>query len=365
MSSEFRRVLKHTFIYGFGSIISKMIGFIMIPIYTRFLDPDAYGLIELLEMTINVLQLIVTLSLPITMLRFFSEDRSREAWDKIISTTILCTGFLAVVTAGLCILYSPHLSLLILGNRGHAHPFTVMMFIMIFNCLIELPLVVLRAKEQSIRFISVCMARFLLACFLNIFFIVILRQGIAGWLLSSLWTSVIICSYLLITTLAGVRKIRFSFSLLKRMTAYTLPLIPAGLAMFWIHNGDRYILNAVKGLTDVGIYGLGYKFAIMISFLIGQPFFLIWSVRMFDVLEQKGGDKVFARTFTYFASVVIMAWLFLSVVVEDVISIMADDVYHTAVFVRNNQGCDSSLVRSEISRGIPIWALDRHGVCAA
>ena len=63
---------------------------------------------------------------------------------------------------------------------------------------------------------------------------------------------------------------------------------------------------------------------------IGQPFFLIWSVRMFDVFEQTGGAKIYARAFTYFASVTIMFWLFLSATIKDVIQIMTDTPFHSA-----------------------------------
>ncbi len=333
MSSEFKNIFKHSFVYGVGSILTKLVGFVMIPVYcnTKFLKPEELGLMEILDNTINIISLIAGMGLCTAILRFYSEDKRRVARETLISTAVLVTALATGIAALLGIIFSTELSFLLMKTRGYGHPFTVMMFILFFSCLVELPKVVLRAKERSTTFILVCIGQLFLACALNIFFIVVLRRGIAGWLLGTLWTSVITCSYLVVTTLGDVRKIRFSFSLLKRMLPYSLPLIPSSLAMAWIHIGDRFILiRGEDGASDTGIYGLGYRFAMMIVFLIAQPFFLAWSVRMFDVFEGKDGPRAYARIFTYFVSVMFMAWLFLSVVVEDVISIMTDDVYHTA-----------------------------------
>jgi O-antigen/teichoic acid export membrane protein len=331
--NEFQRILKHSFIYGLGNILSKLIGFILIPVYTNILTPDEYGEIALLQNTMNIIQIIVGLGLAVAFLRFYSEDKSTEARETVISTSMLFTVAFALMVTALGVLFATDISFLVMQNRGYAQPFTVMMFVLLFSSIIEIPLVILRAREKSIVFIMVCLAQLLLGLFFNILFIVILRAGVAGWLLSALWTSVIICSYVVISTLTSVRKIRFSFPLLKRMLVYTLPLIPASLAMFWIHNGDKYILKYYFEIGEVGIYSLGYQFAFMITLLVGQPFFMIWSVRMYDVFEQDGGDRIYARTFTYFAAVILTCWLCLAATIKEVIYMMSPPSYHRAYMI--------------------------------
>jgi len=216
MSSEFKNIFKHSFVYGVGSILTKLVGFVMIPIYcnTKFLKPEELGLMEILDNTINIISLIAGMGLCTAILRFYSEDKRKVAREILISTTVLVTALATGIAALLGIIFSTELSFLLMKTRGYGHPFTVMMFILFFSCLVELPKVVLRAKERSTIFIIVCIGQLILACALNIFFIVVLRRGIAGWLLGTLWTSVITCSYLVVTTLGDVRKIRFSFSLL-------------------------------------------------------------------------------------------------------------------------------------------------------
>lgn len=327
MSSEFKNILKHSAVYGLSNILPRMIGFFMLPVYMNVLPESAYGRIEILDNTLNVIQMVVGMGLAASILRFYSEDTDPDARDLVISTAMLFTTVAAIVITVLGILLSSDLSYFIFRNRGHAHPFTVMMIVYLFNSMIEIPLMILRAREKSAIYLMVGVSRFVLGCVLNIVFIVLLRLGVVGWLLSGLWTSIIICSYLVVSTLSSVKRIRLSWPLLKRMMVYSLPLLPAALAMFWIHNGDRYILIATHGDRDTGIYALGYKFAIMITYLIGQPFFLIWSTRMFYIFEGKNGEKIYARTFTYFSSVVFMALLFICVIIKDLVFVLSPDKF--------------------------------------
>ena len=327
---EFKIILRHSVIYGIANILPRMIGVVMIPIYTNLLKTDQYGTIEILENCRTVASIIVGMGLAAGFMRFYSEDKREQAQETVISTAILFTTFFALLVTIVGVCFSADLSLLVLGNKGYAEPFTVIMFVMLFSSMIELPLVVVRAREKSTSFLVICVGQFFLAFLLNVLFVVILRLGVGGWLLSSLWTSVITCTYLVVSTLYSVQKIRFSIALLKRMFAYSLPLIPASLAMFWIHNGDRFILRASHGLDEVGIYSLGYRFAMMVPLLVGQPFFLIWSVRMYDLFEKPGGEKVYARYFTYFISAVLLIWVGMSVTIKDVIHYVSEAKYHAA-----------------------------------
>jgi O-antigen/teichoic acid export membrane protein len=83
----------------------------------------------------------------------------------------------------------------------------------------------------------------------------------------------------------------------------------------------------------VGIYSLGYKFAMMLSFLIGQPFFLIWSTRHYQVIDEEDGERIYARIGTYLAMILIFAALGLSLVIPAVMQIVPSEKYLTAHLV--------------------------------
>ena len=51
MKKEVGQLIKHSGIYGLGTILSKSVGFLMIPIYTHYFVPADYGVLELLDLT--------------------------------------------------------------------------------------------------------------------------------------------------------------------------------------------------------------------------------------------------------------------------------------------------------------------------
>ena len=55
LNADYRKILKHSAIYGVGTALTKAVGFLMIPIYTRYLTPADYGIFELLNLTARVL----------------------------------------------------------------------------------------------------------------------------------------------------------------------------------------------------------------------------------------------------------------------------------------------------------------------
>ena len=80
MSYSLRSVLKGSSVYTTGEVLVRATGFFLIPIYTRFLTPDDYGVIGLLSVVIVLMSSVLTLGLPQAQTRFyheFHEDRQK------------------------------------------------------------------------------------------------------------------------------------------------------------------------------------------------------------------------------------------------------------------------------------------------
>lgn len=333
MIEEVKRMLKHSTVYGLGNILSKLVGFFLIPVYTRCLSPQDYGMIELLDLSLSFISMIVGMGLSSAVFRFYFDAEDQEERNCVVSTALIFISALAAVLVLVSVAFDTQISLLLFKTNGCALFFDLMIITFFFSGLIEIPLVLLRAQERSIVFSVVTLLRLVLALSLNIYFIVIARWGVTGFLVSNLTTSVVISLILVAATLSKSR-IHFSLPHLKMMVIYGLPLVPSSLGMFWINFGDRFFLKHCYTDWEVGIYSLGYKFAIMISFLIGQPFFLIWSARMYKVIELKEGDRIYARFCTYLAVVLVFAGLGLSLVIPGVMRIVPSREYfeaHTVV----------------------------------
>jgi O-antigen/teichoic acid export membrane protein len=111
------------------------------------------------------------------------------------------------------------------------------------------------------------------------------------------------------------------------MVLFSYPLVPAALALLCIHFSDRFLVQKFCGLEDLGIYSLGYKFGMIISVIVAQPFFRIWNTQRFEIAKQQNSKKVLSGFFTYFLLLVVTVGLFISIFSEEVIAIMAPAKY--------------------------------------
>ncbi|HXF59239.1 MAG TPA: polysaccharide biosynthesis C-terminal domain-containing protein, partial [Candidatus Saccharimonadales bacterium] len=153
--------------------------------------------------------------------------------------------------------------------------------------------------------------------------------GVMGFLLSSLITNLLASVALLIHTLATTG---FSVSIPKtrQMLAFGAPFVLTGIGAFILNFADRYFLNLYAGLSEVGIYALGYKFGFMLNMLAVAPFLQMWEAQMFVIEKEPKAGLVYARLFEYFAALLLLAVLAVSIFIQDIIHVVASPEYHAA-----------------------------------
>jgi len=108
-------------------------------------------------------------------------------------------------------------------------------------------------------------------------------------------------------------------------------LVLPGVLTGWIINlSDRYILNLFSQLDEVAVYGIGYKFGMVVQFLIVWPFQLAWPALAFSISNRPGHRATFARTLTYLTAVLAGAVVALSVLSRAVVPIVVGEGYEQA-----------------------------------
>lgn len=88
--SELKKILRHALVYGAGNILGKIVGFVMIPVYTRYLTPSDYGVIELLDLTVFILGTLIGYSMTSALVRYYYQYREQSERDSLV-----CTGLLS------------------------------------------------------------------------------------------------------------------------------------------------------------------------------------------------------------------------------------------------------------------------------
>jgi O-antigen/teichoic acid export membrane protein len=107
-------------------------------------------------------------------------------------------------------------------------------------------------------------------------------------------------------------------------------LIVSGGAIFIIHFADRFFVNHYGSLSDVGIYGLAYKFGFLVSYGVGQPFASVWGARLYAHAGGEMWKEQFARVVTYLAFFLVLAAAALALFIDKILVFVAPPAYHAA-----------------------------------
>lgn len=263
-----RILVKDSAIYALGTIASRLVGFIMIPVYTRMLTPADYGVIETIIRLVDIISLFLALGLAEALLRYYYLPKDEDERRQLVGSTLSLNLVIVVVGSMLTLPLSPVLAYLAFGHDRYAPYVTVSLISMLMGNLMELPLTLWRAEAKAWRFTTISLSKLFSHLVLNIVFLVLLRWGIWGVLLSGLINAVV-WSAVLGWTVRRRYGIRWDRSWLRRVLSYGLPLVPASLSQFVLHYSDRFFLTRYATEAELGLYSLAYRFGMLVSVFFG------------------------------------------------------------------------------------------------
>ena len=307
------RLVKDSGVYAVGVVVGRLVGFIMIPIYTRVLRPADYGVIEMITRMVDLCGLVLGLGIAAGVLRYYNEARDENERHDLISTTLLLMGGFMVAGTILALSMAPTLTRLAFGTDEYWIFVRIGLIGMLVNTFVNLPLTIFRSQGRAWLFTLVSVLQLLTALSLNIVLVVYLKLGVLGVVLSGLLSGLLWSSILVVSILATTG-LRFSKIWAGRILRYGLPLVPAMLGLFVLHSSDRFFLARSASIEEVGLYGLAYRFAMLVVVFLGVISNAWWpwvfrTVRQDDGERQlrNGGALVLAGAAAFAAGVILFA----------------------------------------------------------
>ncbi len=329
VSSEVKLIARHSSIYGLANILDRIVTFVMIPVYTRFLTPADYGILELVYMTTSIISLVVGMGIEAAVSRFYFDHEEQEKRDRVISTAFVGYGAMAFGVALLFLPFSGLMAHYILDSAALKKYFIVALFTLGVDMIIPVAFAYFRIRQKSFTLMVFQVSKTALSLGLNIYFVVFAGMGVYGILLSSLISSglfaVLMTAFVLRQT--GTAS---DFGLLWQMIKFGLPLIPSNFSAYLVHASDRYFIKSYASMSLTGLYSLGYKFGALVNQFVTSPFIQIWTPRRFEYFNREDSERIFARIFTYFTALSLFVGLQISILSKDIVQIVTAEPYWSA-----------------------------------
>ena len=252
-------------IYALAAIASRGVSFLLVPLYTRFLTSADYGALEL-TLTFGLLvTLVIAFEVGQGMAREWTEESRTEGRRRLASTALLFTLLVHAVFLLVATLAAAPLAMTLLGSLKREPVVRAGLLFIALNA------VFLQLQSQfrwelrpyAYAGVSVLYAGLTLAFGAAL----AVRAGLQG----VLWGQAAAAAVASVVSIVLLRRglaLTFDGKRLARMLKFSLPLVPAGLAVFFSFYLNRLMLNAFSSLDQVAVFSVASRLAGLTTLLI-------------------------------------------------------------------------------------------------
>ncbi len=325
---SFGNILRKSGTYAVAVIASRALGFILIPLYTRYLTTTDYGVLELLDLTVNFIIVFAGLRLGQALFYYYFAETDDDARQRHMSTNVVASVGLGAVVSLVSWFLSARLSSFVFGTPQYAPLFRLTAISIGFAIPMETFLCCLRTFNEPAMYAGISIVRTLLAGVLNVVLLVWFHLGVASMLWSGIISQGLIAAALSVHVFRRV-PLRFDIGSFRKQGRYALPLSVGAIGEFILNYGDRYFLRKTVSLSAIGIYSLAYKIGMVIP-LVQYPFQLYWGSQEVKIVRQEGGWKIFTRVATYLALGLTSVTVLIVLFIHPVLRIMVTPAFREA-----------------------------------
>ena len=362
MANPLKQLAGQTVIYGLSTILARIINFLFVPIYTRLLTPESYGVVTEFMAYIAVLQVVLVLGLETGCFRFANKEGVDER--KVYSNAFVTVFCVSATFLALMIAFAGPISTA-LGYDGYSACIIYMGGILALDAVTAILFAKLRQDGKALKFAIFKTIKIITETAANLLLFLWFPKycariaSLSGvdvsaltasdvWLLRfipavpdfsyvifAIFISCLVCGLLFIPDYLRI-SFRLDPKLLRQMLAYSLPLMVAALPGVVNDFLDRILFryfdtNAEAWRSSLGLYQAAVKLAVIMNLFIqmfryaAEPFF-------FRREREKGSPELYASVQEYFTA--FCGLVFLGVILYiDVISLILGPQFREAVGV--------------------------------
>lgn len=321
--SNIKKFAGQTAIYGLSTVISRVLGFLLTPLYVRLYPTKLYGVFTVLYSWASILNAMLAFGMETTFFRYL--NKSGNDREKVYNNTFIVILFLATLFVGMAFFFSGNIAQWMVTDHttslsDYAQYIKLFILILAVDALAVIPFAKLRAEGKPLKFGIIKIANILSFVGLNLFLLLavpaIIKNDLIfadffrewyrpGWLgyvfISNLVASTVTLLFLLPQLME--LKLKVDRPLILDMLNYSFPILVANLSFIINENSDKIFLKELlpESIAEeqAGIYGACAKLAIFLSIFV-QAFRLGAEPFFFSHAKNKNSGDTYAMIMNYF-----------------------------------------------------------------
>lgn len=318
-------LIKNTIIIFVGKFGTRLISFLLLPLYTAYLTTSDYGIVDLIITYVSLLVPVITIQLEMAAFRFLVENRNNnEMISKILTNILYCIfSFTVLFVIGYIIL---------INFIEIAYKWYILLNVLV-TIFSNLMLQISRGFGDNKTYSVGCVLAGTITILSNIVLIVYINMGAAGMLISTILANFITFIYIFkkLNIYKYINSKLFDKNFVKNALKYSWPLVPNSICWWIIEASDRTIITYFLGSSANGIYAISNKFSgIMVN--ISSIFNLAWTESASLHINDKDRDEFFSNTVNTVTKIITSIVLIVIAAMPFVFDILINEQYREAYF---------------------------------
>ena len=298
MDTRYKYLVKNATILTIGQFSSKILSFLLVPLYTSVLSTREYGSYDLVNTTVSLLIPILTVNIADAMMRF-SLDRDKKLDE--VKSIALKYEFLGCFLAIIFIIFIKWIKFF--PEYDGYYGYVVLLFISTTFNQFEIQLAKGAEKVKEIAIAG--FAGTITTVSLNIILLLYIQLGLSGFYLAMIGGQLVPALYLIIET-DTFKNVSFKINieLQRDMLAYSAPLIMTTVG-WWVNSAsDRYVVTWMCGLEVNGMYSISYKIPTIIT-TVQSIFIQAWQISAIKEYKKGNYQKFYGDSFFHLNGIMV------------------------------------------------------------
>ncbi len=314
MSAYLKRLVSALAAYQVADVVAKFMAVLLLPVYTRYVHPAGYGVVELLANGVIFISIIVRFGMIEAFVRFHFTDADEARRAALARRAV---GFMLIVTtvvAGALAGAAAPLSRLVLGYRDTTTFLIAVLGLWTFTNL-ELAYSLLRVDERIRTYAVASVSNVLLTIAATLVLVVGLGKGARGLLLGNYGAATVVLLVLWWTMRGRLLGARAAARLdgWGELLRFGLPTVPAEASVYALSIVDRYYIYHARSPSSAGLYSIAIKLAGAVAFIV-RAFQYAWPPLAYSVSDDREASRLYGLVTTYY--VMISGWVVAGLALE-------------------------------------------------
>ena len=296
MKNAYRKLVINMLLFSISSFGTKVIGFLLVPLYTSYLTTGDYGTADMLNTIVHLVLPIFSVDIADGVIRFVLEKRNKDSSVLFAAVKVISLGSIALL---LMLLSIRAAGLIAIPDKYYGFIFLSFLFTSLYNTFVNY----LKGKERINNLVIAGLMCSLLNAVCNILFLTRFGMGVDGYLLANLLAIAAPMFYLLICAwhygYLNFKDVVADKKIEKEMLLYSAPLILNGLA-WWVNNSlDRLFVTFICGVGANGLLAVAYKIPSILS-MIQTIFNQAWTLSAIQEFDPEDRNGFMGKIYSYY-----------------------------------------------------------------